>query len=181
MRVCVCVCVCVCVSVCGVSASVSMCTPCTFICHSVCSVVTRLHHFSRTRPDDTPWEGGACRCRRFIPLPAHSVLTCDTYRDLQPHVGLYRRLPQRSPEDQVCDVNVSPKQCVPAFLRTVSACLPTPSLAPPLSQVYLDGNICLDILQNNWSPIYDVVAVLSSIQVRTCVPARTWFLPVFLT
>lgn len=35
--------------------------------------------------------------------------------------------------------------------------------------VYADGSICLDILQNQWSPIYDVAAVLTSIQVRlTC-------------
>jgi len=30
--------------------------------------------------------------------------------------------------------------------------------------VYGDGKICLDILQNNWSPIYDVGAILTSIQ-----------------
>ncbi|WZN62604.1 ubiquitin-conjugating enzyme [Chloropicon roscoffensis] len=30
--------------------------------------------------------------------------------------------------------------------------------------VYADGSICLDILQNNWSPIYDVAAILTSIQ-----------------
>lgn len=30
--------------------------------------------------------------------------------------------------------------------------------------VYADGSICLDILQNQWSPIYDVAAVLTSIQ-----------------
>jgi ubiquitin-conjugating enzyme E2 A len=32
--------------------------------------------------------------------------------------------------------------------------------------VYADGGICLDILQNQWSPIYDVSAILTSIQVR---------------
>ena len=32
--------------------------------------------------------------------------------------------------------------------------------------VYNDGGICLDILQNQWSPIYDVSAILTSIQVR---------------
>lgn len=33
------------------------------------------------------------------------------------------------------------------------------------SSVYADGSICLDILQNQWSPIYDVAAILTSIQV----------------
>ena len=30
--------------------------------------------------------------------------------------------------------------------------------------IYVDGKICLDILQNQWSPIYDIAAVLTSIQ-----------------
>lgn len=30
--------------------------------------------------------------------------------------------------------------------------------------VYNDGNICLDILNNQWSPIYDVSSILTSIQ-----------------
>ncbi|RYG63226.1 ubiquitin-conjugating enzyme E2 [archaeon] len=30
--------------------------------------------------------------------------------------------------------------------------------------VYSDGKICLDILQNQWSPIYDISAILTSIQ-----------------
>ena len=33
---------------------------------------------------------------------------------------------------------------------------------PP--NVYADGGICLDILQNRWSPTYDVSAILTSIQ-----------------
>ena len=30
--------------------------------------------------------------------------------------------------------------------------------------VYANGSICLDILQNQWSPIYDIAAILTSIQ-----------------
>lgn len=29
--------------------------------------------------------------------------------------------------------------------------------------IYKDGNICLDILNTNWSPIYDVSSILTSI------------------
>jgi ubiquitin-conjugating enzyme E2 A len=36
--------------------------------------------------------------------------------------------------------------------------------------VYADGSICLDILQNNWSPIYDIAAILTSIQSLLCDP-----------
>ena len=33
-----------------------------------------------------------------------------------------------------------------------------------LTLVYNDGRICLDILDNKWSPIYDVLTILASIQ-----------------
>eukprot|EP00588_Corethron_pennatum_P004828 CAMPEP_0194283932 /NCGR_PEP_ID=MMETSP0169-20130528/26454_1 /TAXON_ID=218684 /ORGANISM="Corethron pennatum, Strain L29A3" /LENGTH=154 /DNA_ID=CAMNT_0039029639 /DNA_START=245 /DNA_END=709 /DNA_ORIENTATION=+ len=36
--------------------------------------------------------------------------------------------------------------------------------------IYNDGQICLDILQNNWSPIYDISAILTSIQSLLCDP-----------
>jgi len=36
--------------------------------------------------------------------------------------------------------------------------------------VYNDGSICLDILKSQWSPIYDVSAILTSIQSLLCDP-----------
>mmetsp|Transcript_11030 Transcript_11030/g.15896 ORF Transcript_11030/g.15896 Transcript_11030/m.15896 type:complete len:88 (+) Transcript_11030:471-734(+) len=33
-----------------------------------------------------------------------------------------------------------------------------------------DGGICLNILQNNWSPILDISAILTSIQSLLCDP-----------
>eukprot|EP00918_Siedleckia_nematoides_P071814 GHVU01156879.1.p4 GENE.GHVU01156879.1~~GHVU01156879.1.p4 ORF type:complete len:106 (+),score=8.48 GHVU01156879.1:2138-2455(+) len=41
---------------------------------------------------------------------------------------------------------------------------------PPSRAVYADGRICLDILQNSWSPAMDVAAILTSIQVRPSSP-----------
>ena len=40
--------------------------------------------------------------------------------------------------------------------------------------VYADGSICLDILQNRWSPTYDVSAILTSIQVTVGEPSVIW-------
>lgn len=47
---------------------------------------------------------------------------------------------------------------------------------PAVSSVYADGSICLDILQNRWSPTYDVSSILTSIQVgsqRSYTPTPT--------
>lgn len=38
--------------------------------------------------------------------------------------------------------------------------------------VYATGELCLDILQNRWSPTYDVAAVLTSIQRCVATPPR---------
>jgi ubiquitin-conjugating enzyme E2 A len=39
--------------------------------------------------------------------------------------------------------------------------------------VYATGELCLDILQNRWSPTYDVAAILTSIQ-RYGLPWGRW-------
>ncbi len=36
--------------------------------------------------------------------------------------------------------------------------------------IYNDGSICLDILSANWSPVYDISSILTSIQSLLCDP-----------
>ena len=36
--------------------------------------------------------------------------------------------------------------------------------------IYNDGSICLDILKDNWSPVYDISSILTSIQSLLCDP-----------
>lgn len=43
----------------------------------------------------------------------------------------------------------------------------TPMFHP---NIYNNGEICLDILQNQWSPIYDIASILTSIQSLLCDP-----------
>ena len=38
------------------------------------------------------------------------------------------------------------------------------------ANIYSDGGICLDILQNRWSPVYNVSSILTSIQLMLSDP-----------
>jgi ubiquitin-conjugating enzyme E2 A len=54
--------------------------------------------------------------------------------------------------------------CSRAIPEAQAECpLPCP-LPPSLPPVYQDGTLCLDIIQNKWSPSYTVSSVLTSIQ-----------------
>ncbi|KAF8378411.1 hypothetical protein HHK36_029750 [Tetracentron sinense] len=87
-------------------------------------------------PDDTPWDGG-----ESILAPNLFEGNCICYS------GTFKLTLQFS-EDY-------PNK--PPTVRFVSR------MFHP--NIYADGSICLDILQNQWSPIYDVAAILTSIQV----------------
>ena len=53
---------------------------------------------------------------------------------------------------------------VKCFIQTVGDEFPRRAFNSCPSLVYADGSICLDILQRNWSPTYDVCAILTSIR-----------------
>lgn len=82
-----------------------------------------------------------------------------------------------------CDDNIMLWQCVifgpkdtpfedGTFRVTMEFTEEYPTKAPKVKfvskmfhpNVYADGGICLDILQNRWSPTFDVAAILTSIQ-----------------
>lgn len=59
------------------------------------------------------------------------------------------------------DISCLIKKYFEGFLKIIGEF----SLRPLYVSVYADGSICLDILQNRWSPTYDASAILTSIQV----------------
>lgn len=94
-------------------------------------------------PDDTPWEGGTFKLLLEF---------TEDYPNKPPAVKFLSKL---------FHPNVS-------VFVTISLCYATLKASHyaffPSYQVYNDGKICLDILQNQWSPIYDISAILTSIQ-----------------
>jgi ubiquitin-conjugating enzyme E2 A len=106
-------------------------------------------------PDDTPWDGGTFK------------LTLE-----------FTEVRQRTPGRCRCLRFSAARRCACSpRLLTTEACGHSrvqdyPNKPPKVKfvskifhpNVYADGAICLDILQNQWSPIYDIAAILTSIQ-----------------
>ena len=127
-------------------------------------------------PDDTPWEGGTFSLIlemseeypnkppkvRFVSKVYHPngacVLVC---------VCVCSLCGERA--CGTCCGGAPPRgRCSRRSPRSNHPPHPPPFRTP--AAVYADGQICLDILQNAWSPIYDVSAVLTSIQSLLCDP-----------
>ena len=98
-------------------------------------------------PDDTPWDGGTFKLTlEFTEVRRpYARVTCNCLR-------CAARCACSLPGDPYAQdyPNKPPK------VKFVS------KIFHP--NVYADGAICLDILQNQWSPIYDIAAILTSIQ-----------------
>ena len=106
---------------------------------------------SLASPDDTAWEGGTFKLQ----------------------LEFSEDYPNKAPKVKFLSKMFHPNGTSSKPLRALSLSLlfwrvrePRLTCASLSAAVYADGSICLDILQNQWSPIYDIAAVLTSIQVR---------------
>ncbi|KAJ0049068.1 hypothetical protein Pint_15246 [Pistacia integerrima] len=130
-------------------------------------------------PDDTPWDGGHSvfgkrntyiSCSTTALLSFYNEALCYTRLKLMAELkwsqlsfsGTFK-LTLQFTEDY-------PNK--PPTVRFVSRMFHPNSKSNMLIVLmfYADGSICLDILQNQWSPIYDVAAILTSIQSLLCDP-----------
>jgi ubiquitin-conjugating enzyme E2 A len=116
-----------------------------------CPVAARadkhIHHVRMRRPAETPFEDGTFK------------LTLSFQEDYPNKPPTVRFVSRMFHPNGVCPGS---EQSPPPGLTRVPPCA-----------VYADGQLCLDILQNRWSPTYDVAAILTSIQVgaRAAAPA----------
>ncbi|KAK6931190.1 Ubiquitin-conjugating enzyme E2, partial [Dillenia turbinata] len=114
-------------------------------------------------PDDTPWDGGTFKL---------TLQFSEDYPNKPPSVRFVSRMfhPNinrcyTSTKSYLLEVQAPPLDAIVNLGIFVVS-----KYAVASEKVYADGSICLDILQNQWSPIYDVAAILTSIQSLLCDP-----------
>ncbi|RWR82156.1 ubiquitin-conjugating enzyme E2 2-like protein [Cinnamomum micranthum f. kanehirae] len=122
-------------------------------------------------PDDTPWDGGTFKL---------TLQFSEDYPNKPPTVrgnGTHQRNPKIEPQIEIhtaaskwsgLSTAVIDYEINMVILTLNSKTFLTMHFL--IRPVYADGSICLDILQNQWSPIYDVAAILTSIQSLLCDP-----------
>ena len=109
-----------------------------------------LMHVPPCRPEDTAWEDGTFKL---------TLEFTEEYPNKAPTVKFLTK--SRPPHRAACTIRAHTAH------RPSRACVPCAVFHP---NIYADGSICLDILQNQWSPIYDISAILTSIQSLLCDP-----------
>ncbi|KAH9609172.1 hypothetical protein KSS87_002398 [Heliosperma pusillum] len=118
-------------------------------------------------PDDTPWDGGTFKL---------TLQFSEDYPNKPPTVRFVSRMfhpNTRGGENRdSADLqdSSSPATDPPVPYKEGMDIDRFFHLSGVLEMLYADGSICLDILQNQWSPIYDVAAILTSIQSLLCDP-----------
>ena len=109
-------------------------------------------------PEDTPWDGGK-KEERGERGEICARLSLSRHRRPRPHTR---------PVTHTLSTLLGTFKLTLDFTEEYPNRPPAVKFACPMfhPNIYADGGICLDILQNQWSPIYDVAGVLTSIQVR---------------
>lgn len=103
-------------------------------------------------PDDTSWEGGIYSCR---------LMFTEQYPDKPPRVRftseMVRALQQPGPP-------LRRSVCV-RVCATRSSHLAPPVMSPQFHpNIFPDGTLCLDLIQDQWSPVYTVSSILLAIR-----------------
>ena len=102
--------------------------------------------------------------RRHLRPPRHTLRG----RHLQAHNRVHGGVSKQTPDCQVSNIYIVMKQYtgVPYIIAFLIFAYILNRFVSKMfhPNVYADGGICLDILQNRWSPTYDVSAILTSIQ-----------------
>lgn len=117
--------------------------------------LTKKLFYFYIRPSDTPFEDGTFRLLlgRFLKSNRFEYCFCS-------YLEFTESYPNKPPAVRFTSKMFHPN----GELTFFSFCFSTNFRF--LYLVYNDGSICLDILQNRWSPTYDVSAILTSIQVN---------------
>ncbi|EOD37586.1 hypothetical protein EMIHUDRAFT_122356 [Emiliania huxleyi CCMP1516] len=113
-------------------------------------------------PDDTAWEGGIYSMR---------LTFTDQYPDKPPRVRFTSEMVRGSVPARAVRSAAAARgggECpgaLPGPARPPSISPPPPPRPPQFHpNIYPDGTLCMDLIQDNWSPIYSVCSILIAIR-----------------
>ena len=123
-------------------------------------------------PDDTSWEGGIYTMR---------LMFTEQYPDKPPRVRFTTEMVSRvvaggaldaagRRQGGSCARSLRKAQGVSLYAHRCTRCLPASQFHP---NIYPDGTLCLDLIQDNWSPIYSVSLHVTSVGALPAAHARS--------
>jgi ubiquitin-conjugating enzyme E2 A len=129
-------------------------------------------------PDDTAWEGGIYSMRltfteQYPDKPPRVRFTSEMVRPIPPAPLAWPMLPLPSASRWAVPVIAGDSCLWPARMQGNASHMPPSfplSHSPPTRRpqfhpnIYPDGTLCMDLIQDNWSPIYSVCSILIAIR-----------------